>query len=352
MGATAVAAAALVVAAFETVKLAVGRAEAHGRCQRGEVRHGRVLHGGGQGAFAHGGGEAARLRFQAREICRSVLSRLPRVGEALRVVVPNDVLFVPLGRVPAAPLRRAVGEVPAQQEGIPGLGARRDLPLQAERPYLGACVHFRAQFAIGGEVVPVKLRAGPPLRARPAPQAGYFSAGAEHRERERAKHRVRALQAGISHEEAREVRFFPVLVLALVAAAHRVVERKSDRYLGLLFARIAHPVAQHGHRQAGVLGIQRNKRGERFERDRNRQPRIAEGNRRQGILAGEHGALEPRQARRVVRTEPVRSLVGRQDAGLEHARHRLTAAAAHPDSREGVVGGVAFVRAVEDLPIA
>ena len=52
VGATAVAAAGVIVGAFEAVELAIGGAEADGGDEGGEIGAGGVLDGGGDGAFA------------------------------------------------------------------------------------------------------------------------------------------------------------------------------------------------------------------------------------------------------------------------------------------------------------
>src|ERR1019366_7946371 len=64
VGATAVAAAGVIVGAFEAVELAVGGAEADGRNQGGEIGAGGVLDGGRDGGLADGGGKAAGLLFE------------------------------------------------------------------------------------------------------------------------------------------------------------------------------------------------------------------------------------------------------------------------------------------------
>ena len=78
VGATAVAAAGVIVGAFEAVELAIGGAEADGGDQRGEIGAGGVFDGGGDGGFAQGGGELARLLFQRVEVARRRIRRRPR----------------------------------------------------------------------------------------------------------------------------------------------------------------------------------------------------------------------------------------------------------------------------------
>src|ERR1017187_6490428 len=110
--------------------------------------------------------------------------RRPSVGEAGAVVVPEGVVLVTLRRRPSGPRRRAVGEVPAQQEGIRGFAAGRNFALQAERADAGALGGFRAELPIFGEVVPEEHGAGPPLGGGPAAQVTHpASTGVEQAER-------------------------------------------------------------------------------------------------------------------------------------------------------------------------
>jgi len=81
------AAAGVIVGAFEAVELAVGGAEADGRDQGGEIGGGGVLDGGGDGGLADGGGEAAGLLFQGVEVRGGISGSGPGIGEAGGVVV-------------------------------------------------------------------------------------------------------------------------------------------------------------------------------------------------------------------------------------------------------------------------
>src|ERR1035441_5573975 len=94
------AAAVVIVAAFETVELAIGRTEAGLGYERGEGGHGGVAHGGRQGAVAHGGDEAARASFQIGQLFGGVFGRLPGAGEALGVMVADDGVLFALGSGP------------------------------------------------------------------------------------------------------------------------------------------------------------------------------------------------------------------------------------------------------------
>ena len=115
---------------------------------------------------------------------------------------------------------------------------------------------------------------------------------------------------------------------------------------------LRHAVAQDGDRQAGLIGLVRDERREGVERDFHGQRGIGEVDARQRKLAGEGGAGEAREAGRIARAESAGAFVGRLDARLENARHRLAIAGLRPDGGEGVGGRVALVGAVEDLPIA
>ena len=106
VGAASVAAAGVIVGAFEAVELAVGGAEADGGDQRGEVGAGGVLDGGGDGGFAQGGGEAAGLLFEVRQVRGGVFGGGPGVGEARGVVVAEEGVFVALAEL--HPQRRGV----------------------------------------------------------------------------------------------------------------------------------------------------------------------------------------------------------------------------------------------------
>src|ERR1019366_10766641 len=64
VGTTAVAAAGMIVNAFEAVEFAIGGAEARGGDESGEIGAGGLLDDGGESGLAEGGGEAAGLLFE------------------------------------------------------------------------------------------------------------------------------------------------------------------------------------------------------------------------------------------------------------------------------------------------
>ena len=123
VSATAVAAAGVIVGAFEAVELAIGGAEADGRDEGGEIGAGCVFDGGRDGGFAEGGGETAGLFFQGVEVRGGVFGGGPGVGKAGGVVVADGSVFVALGRSPTAAPGSAIGEMPGEEEGEIGVRA-------------------------------------------------------------------------------------------------------------------------------------------------------------------------------------------------------------------------------------
>ena len=181
--ATAVAAAGVIVGAFEAVELAIGGAEADGRDQGGEIGARGVLDRGRDGGFAEGGGEAAGLLLQRVEVRGGVFGGGPGIGEARGVVVADERVFVALGRSPAAAARSAVGEMPGEEEREIGVRAGGDRAAEAERADAAARFGFGAEFPIGGEIVPEEHGRVPPAVALPAAQVGDVGArGVERRE--------------------------------------------------------------------------------------------------------------------------------------------------------------------------
>src|ERR1019366_3625874 len=213
VGATAVAAAGVIVGALEAVELAVGGTEADGRDQGGEIGAGGVLDGGGDGGLAEGGGKAAGLLFQGTEVRGDISGSGPGVGEAGGVVVAYEGVLVALGSVPAAAARRAIGEVPGEEEGEIGMRAGRDGAVEAESADGADFGGFGAEFAIGREIVPKEHGGVPPAVARPAAQGGDVGAGGvESGEGEAALERIRGGKVGAGHEETGEVGGGAILV--------------------------------------------------------------------------------------------------------------------------------------------
>src|SRR5690242_1049820 len=87
--AVAVTAPAVVVGAFETVKLAVGRAERSCGDESGEIGAGSFLDNPGQRTFAKRGRKQARLLFETGQVGRGIFGSLPGALEALRIVIAD-----------------------------------------------------------------------------------------------------------------------------------------------------------------------------------------------------------------------------------------------------------------------
>ncbi len=60
--------------------------------------------------------EGAGALFQRWQVRRRVYGHFPRVFEPRGIVISNDGLALARGKVPATPLRRAVGKMPGQQK--------------------------------------------------------------------------------------------------------------------------------------------------------------------------------------------------------------------------------------------
>ena len=189
--AVAEAAAALVVAAFEAVKFAVGRAEGGLRDERREIGDRCVAQRPGQRALTHRVHETARSLLEFRERCGGAPGRLPCVGESDAVVVPEVVVLVTLRRGPARPRGGTIGKMPREHERVARVGARRYLALQAQRPGLRSRVGLRPELAVFQEVVPEEIRTRPPFRSGPSAQIADASViGLQHRDDERSVQRV------------------------------------------------------------------------------------------------------------------------------------------------------------------
>ena len=354
--AASVAAAGVVVGAFEAVEFAVGGAEADGRYQGGEVGAGCVLDGGGDGRFAHGGGKPAGLFLEGWQVFGGVFGGGPGVGEARGVVVADEGVFIAGRGAPAAAPRRAVGEMPGEKERVIGVGAGRDGAAERERAHGSGVLRLGTEFAIGGKVVPEEHGRVPPAAALPSAKVGDAGAGGiEHGDEEAAFERVVAGQFRAGHENAGQpfgrFVFVDARVLGL-GAAGGVFNGPGDGDLGGRRAGVGDAVAQDGDWQAGLVGFVRDEGREGFKRDFDGQGGIGEVDARQREFAGEGCRGEAREAGRVVCAQPAGAFEGRLDARFEHAGDGLAVAGLRPDGGEGVRGRVAFVGTVEDLPIA
>jgi hypothetical protein len=79
--AASVAAAGVVVGAFETVEFAVGGAEADGGDERGKVGAGGVLDGSGDGGLAQSGGKPPGLLSSVFKVLGGVFGSRPGIGK-------------------------------------------------------------------------------------------------------------------------------------------------------------------------------------------------------------------------------------------------------------------------------
>ena len=356
------AAAVVIAGAFESVELAVGGTEAGLGNQRGEGGHGRIARTGRKGTVAHGSTKRRVRASRSGQFFGGIFGRLPRSGEALRVMIADDGVLVAFGRGPAGPGRRAIGEMPGKQKSVGGFGSGRDLLLQAERTDGLAIGRFGAKLAVGAEIVPEEQRASPPFGIGPAAEVGELAFGLDEPYSDRARLRVIGGQAGVAHQEALKMLAFAIFDHALfagmalgdvlIARADQVLDRPGDGYAGGLLAGIVDPVAKDGDGQSGLFRIERNERAESFEGDIHGQAGIVKRDLGDWKFAGEGGAFETAEPRGVLRPEAVRPFVGRHQAGFENVSRRLAVAGLRPDGCEGIFGRAAFVGAVEDFPIA
>src|SRR5450631_3234703 len=131
----------MVIGALEAVKFAVRCAKAGGRRQGGKVCARRLLHRSRQRAGSESIGEGASTLFERSQIRCRVIGHRPRIFEPRGIVIADDGLAFTRGKIPSAPLRCAVWEVPGQQESEFGGPARRNRPLLTNRAY--AVVRWR-----------------------------------------------------------------------------------------------------------------------------------------------------------------------------------------------------------------
>ena len=180
VGAVAVATAALIVRAFEAVERAIGAL----RKQTGVTKCGEV---GMPAASLMAGGmvdsrsAAAKRRVffsESGEIRGGVFGGGPGVGEAGRVVVAEEGIFVALGGSPTAAARRCDwGNAEASRKVEIGVGAGGEGAIEAECADAAARFRFGAEFAIGGEIIPEEHGRIPPAIALPAAEVGDVGGG-------------------------------------------------------------------------------------------------------------------------------------------------------------------------------
>ena len=180
--------------------------------------------------------------------------------------------------------------MPAQKKRIFRFGAGGDLALQADRAREFALGGFGAELAIGGEVVPEEHGTGPPFGGRPSSQVADSPASRrEDAESDGATLGVLFRCRRIGHVQSLELigqcfsKFVrPAVVLRTTRGGRDrltggIIERKGDRNRSFGFSGVANTIAQNSGGEAGVIGIERDKGTEGFERDAHRQAPILEG---------------------------------------------------------------------------
>ena len=199
--AVAMATAALIVGTLETPKPAVGGAETYAGRQSREIGRSRVFHRGRESALPQPSCELTSFPLEAFQVLRNILSSCPSVGEACRVPIANDRVFLSLRRLPAAPCRRAVRKMPGEQKGVVALGCRGDCPAEAERPDGIPRGILRSKPAVGREIVPEQQRSVPPPTFRPAAEMRKITVSCVYQpDDEVAPHGVVGPNRGVVHE--------------------------------------------------------------------------------------------------------------------------------------------------------
>ncbi len=168
----------------------------------------------------------------------------------------------------------------------------------------------------------------------------------------------------IGHEETCEILAAAVFVQALfvvgagdveivlIGGADGVLDGPGDGG-GDAFARtIAETVTQKNERQAGGIGIERDKGRDGFEGDGDGEAIVVEVDARGGEFADEGCALEAREAWHIARAETFGTGVGRLDTRFEDVGHGRFTFGLDPEAGEGVLRRIALIGAIEDLPIA
>ena len=349
MGAVAEAATPTIVDAFEAVEFAVGSAEAGGADERREIGAGGFFDDAGEGALAKGFREQAGLAFERREIFSGVFGGRERGGKSDAIVIADDRFSLPLGRSPAAPFGRADGEAPGEEKREVGGAARGDCPLKRHDADGVMRVGLGGEFSIVGKIVPEQHGRVPPAALRPSsPDVDTGAGSFDGSENNFATHRIVERQLRALHHQAGESGAREKLVLSL----HGIVDGKGDRDSGRREAGVGGAIAQDGDGQAGFFCVVRNEGRESLERDFHWQHAVFKVDAGERKFAGEFRTFETGEAGSVAGAESVFSFVGREDAGFENAGYGLRVAGLRPNRREGVVGEEAFIRFVENLPVA
>src|ERR1700722_1984172 len=198
-------AAAVIVNAFESMKLAIGSAEAGGARERGKIGAGRFLHHGGKRALAKGLREQPGLTFETREILGCVFGGGERGGKSGAIVISDDSFALPFGRCPAAPLGSTIRESPGEKEREVCRTAGRDGALERENANGIMRIGLSGETAVVGEIVPEEHGRIPPAALGPSsPDVGMSAGGIDRAEDEFAAHGIFGWKIRAVHYEAGE----------------------------------------------------------------------------------------------------------------------------------------------------
>ena len=111
-------------------------------------------------------------------------------------------------------------------------------------------------------------------------------------------------------------------------------------------------VVQHGAGQPGSVRVERKERGECMERYVDWAVGVHKIDAREGKRRGEYGFGQARQTGNVGKAEAfLLEIVRREQAALQNDAVRFCARRLDPHAGEGILEGVADVRAIEYLPI-
>ena len=111
------------------------------------------------------------------------------------------------------------------------------------------------------------------------------------------------------------------------------------------------PPAENGHRQPGVVCIERDKGVERFQLNVQWQRRIRKGDMGEGVRAGEARFCQARQAGKIAVTQTAPGDEGREQPALKHPGVGLAAGRLRPQGKKCEGKARAEGRPVEDLPV-
>ena len=293
------------------------------------------------------------MRFELWEVLRGVFGGGPRICKLGGIPIADDGVFLTFRSFPTAMRRRAIGEMPGEDEFVIGGGMRGESALETERTDGAGFIGLRTKFAIGREIVPKQEGRIPPAASRPTFEMSERAVGLiENGEREAAAEDIVLGECGIGHLQTGESGGSAKFVGAFVAFADRVIQGPGDGDVRGLGVGIGDAITEDGHGEAGVIGIVRNEGREGFERDVDGEGVVGEIDAGERKFAGEAGGGETRKAWGVGGAETVLPFVGRLVAGFENMGDRRGVADLRPDGRERIREVVALVGTIEDFPIA